>query len=204
MEDPFLKKQPRQSRSRAVVSALVSAFDQLLERTEDLSGISVHRVAERAGVGIGSLYDYFTSRENLFGEFLVRLTDENFVKLQAAVEATNDVDLGETVERLIDATCEVYLARPRRTRGAITIIARLGLMKPVLAERDRFAAVIATRILRSHPALDRARVEAVCVTVCDAVMGVVMAELWRPTSDVCERMRAVTRSLLRQELGLPL
>jgi AcrR family transcriptional regulator len=55
-----------------------SAFDQLLERTDDSSGIAVRRVAERAGVGIGSLYDYFTSRENLFGELVVRLTDDNF------------------------------------------------------------------------------------------------------------------------------
>lgn len=204
MEDPFLKKQPRQSRSRAVVSALVSAFDQLLERTEDLSGISVQRVAERAGVGIGSLYDYFTSRENLFGEFLVRLTDDNFVKLQAAVEATQDVDLARTIERMIDATLDTYVSKPNRTRGAISIMARIGWVKPVIAERDRFAGVVAARILREHPKLERARVEHVCVVLCDAVMGIVLTELWRPTPDVRARMLAVTRSLLSHELGLRL
>ena len=98
--DPeFLRKKPKQSRSRAVVDAIMTAVDEMIQRVdEDVSAISVQKVAERAGVGIGSLYDYFSNRDSLLGELVARVTRDNFAA-----------------------------------------IARLGYVRPVIRERDRFA-----------------------------------------------------------------
>ena len=202
MENEFLKKTPKQSRSRAVVGALVSALEQLLDKTEDMSGISVQRVAERAGVGIGSLYDYFQSREGLFGEFVSRLTDGNFEKMRLGLELSRGQPLSVAIEKTTEVLMEVYLSKPNRTRAAIQTIARLGWDEPVIRERDRFAALMAERVCLQHPELPAEKVAATCRMLCDAIMGVLVTHLWRPYPDVRQALLSVNRAILEHELDI--
>lgn len=178
-ESEYLRKLPRQSRSRAVVNAIVEAADQLLTRTGDPNQVSLQGIAERAGVGIGSLYDYFANREGLLGLFLSRLTEANFKALAKHVEDTRGQPFERGLPQLLEATLETYLAQPGRTRGVISAIFRLGWVQPVVAERDRFAQLLAERLLEERPGLERARAEAAARVLCDAIMGHVMAALWR-------------------------
>jgi AcrR family transcriptional regulator len=61
--DPLnTRKSPRQSRSAATVEAILEAAARILE-TEGLGGYSTNAIARRAGVSIGSLYQYFPSKD---------------------------------------------------------------------------------------------------------------------------------------------
>ena len=55
---------PRQSRSRATVDAILEAAARVLE-TDGYQQANVNRVAALAGVSIGSLYQYFPTKEAL-------------------------------------------------------------------------------------------------------------------------------------------
>jgi AcrR family transcriptional regulator len=55
------RKQPRQQRSAALVSAVLDAAVQVLTR-EGTARFTTARVAERAGVSVGSLYQYFPNK----------------------------------------------------------------------------------------------------------------------------------------------
>lgn len=65
-----------------MVNAIIAAADQLLERNEDPSKVSFEGVARRAGVGIGSLYDYFA---------VARITEANFAALERELEHASRV-----------------------------------------------------------------------------------------------------------------
>jgi len=52
---------PRQRRSRATVDAILEAAAQVLEASGE-AGFNTNAVAERAGVGVGSLYRYFPDK----------------------------------------------------------------------------------------------------------------------------------------------
>jgi AcrR family transcriptional regulator len=56
------RRRPRQSRSRATWDAIVEAAAQVLER-DGPAGFSTASVAERAGVSIGTLYQYFPDKQ---------------------------------------------------------------------------------------------------------------------------------------------
>lgn len=63
--DPFAKrKEPRQRRSRSTVESIKQAALLLLNE-EGLQGCGADRIALRAGVSIGSLYQYFPNRESI-------------------------------------------------------------------------------------------------------------------------------------------
>lgn len=55
------RKQPRQARSAGLVAAILEAAVQVL-RTEGAQRFTTARVAERAGVSVGSLYQYFPNK----------------------------------------------------------------------------------------------------------------------------------------------
>jgi AcrR family transcriptional regulator len=56
------RRNPKQARARATVDAVLEAAFQILE-AEGLARLTTSRIAERAGVSIGTLYQYFPDRE---------------------------------------------------------------------------------------------------------------------------------------------
>ncbi len=65
------RRTPRQARSRETVEAILDAAAFLLE-TEGFRAASTNAIARRAGVSIGSLYQFFASREEVFRALLDR------------------------------------------------------------------------------------------------------------------------------------
>ncbi len=69
---PAPRKRPRQARSFATFEAILEAAARILESL-GFAGFNTNAVAELAGVSIGSLYQYFPSKEALIVElFLIR------------------------------------------------------------------------------------------------------------------------------------
>jgi AcrR family transcriptional regulator len=58
------RKAPKQSRSARLVEAILQAAVRVLER-EGAAAFTTIRVAEKAGVSVGSLYQYFPNKESI-------------------------------------------------------------------------------------------------------------------------------------------
>lgn len=65
------RKQARQARARATRDAIVEAAARILEQ-EGSAAATTNRIAARAGVSIGSLYQYFPDKHCVFAELLRR------------------------------------------------------------------------------------------------------------------------------------
>src|SRR5256885_17137254 len=65
------RRRPRQERSRETVEAIVEAAAQVFERHGYAAG-TTNRIAERAGVSIGSLYQYFPNKDAIVAELARR------------------------------------------------------------------------------------------------------------------------------------
>lgn len=74
------RRQPRQARARVTVDAIVEATARVLV-AEGYDRASTNRIAEAAGVSIGSLYQYFGSKEAL----VAALTDAHVARMIAAM-----------------------------------------------------------------------------------------------------------------------
>jgi AcrR family transcriptional regulator len=79
------KKRPRQQRSQATFDALVEACAGLLCR-RGYAGTTTNHVAERAGVNIASLYEYFPGKDAIVAQVAERLVERVLERLAAAAE----------------------------------------------------------------------------------------------------------------------
>ncbi|WP_165797329.1 TetR/AcrR family transcriptional regulator [Solimonas fluminis] len=70
-----MRKKPRQHRSRAMVQDLVEAAAITIAE-EGLEAATAARIAARAGVSVGSLYQYFDSKEDLYAGVLAQIAGE--------------------------------------------------------------------------------------------------------------------------------
>jgi AcrR family transcriptional regulator len=69
------RKRPRQERAQATVEAILQAATYILVK-DGWEGFNTNRVAERAGVNIASLYQYFPSKEAIAVELQRRHVEQ--------------------------------------------------------------------------------------------------------------------------------
>lgn len=108
------RKTPVQSRSGATVEAIHEAAIQVL-LSEGLSRLTTTRVAERGGVSVGTLYQYFPNKEALLFAILLRHFEEVAEALERVDIAANGRPLEELAESIADAYVSVKVARPDAT-----------------------------------------------------------------------------------------
>jgi AcrR family transcriptional regulator len=95
------RKQPLQARSQATMEAIVEAAAQLIS-ARGLDGFNTNAVAERAGVSIGSLYQYFPNKDAIMVA-LIRRTQEERAKALGAVLARRHASLAGLVRAVVRA-----------------------------------------------------------------------------------------------------
>lgn len=87
------RKIPRQARAQATVEAIIVATAQLLTE-QGFVNLTTARVAERAGVSIGSLYQYFPNKQGLAAAVVDHYSDEVLARFTAMVRAAAREDAG--------------------------------------------------------------------------------------------------------------
>lgn len=114
------RKSPVQARSIATVEAILDASIQVLLR-EGIDRCTTTRVAERAGVSVGTLYQYFPHREAMMNAVLARYLQELAETLEQACAACHDVSLDEMAQGLANGWIKAKLGNPELTRALYAV-----------------------------------------------------------------------------------
>ena len=139
-----LRKQPLQARSRETVGAIIEATARILEN-QGYDGFTTNAVAERAGVSIGTLYQYFPDKEALLGALIARETS----LLVADAEATIAQPSGPlALDLLIAAAVAHQLRRPALARLLDFEEGRMPFDADTRRVRGRFRAILASLLSR--------------------------------------------------------
>jgi AcrR family transcriptional regulator len=102
------RKKPTQPRSKQTVAALLEAAAQVLER-DGLEGFNTNAVAERAGVSIGSLYQYFPGKDALTLALMRRESERFHADAMTALRHRSG---SGALKRFIGACVRQQLLRP--------------------------------------------------------------------------------------------
>src|SRR5690348_11027944 len=133
------RKEASQARSRATVDALIEATARILVR-ESFEGVSTNRIAEEAGVSIGSLYQYFPSKEALVAAVIDRHHEELMQVARGTLAGVVSLPMEQAVRRLVAVAIEAHRVDPKLHRVLAEQIPRTGRLKNVeLFNRENYA-----------------------------------------------------------------
>jgi AcrR family transcriptional regulator len=133
------RKDASQERSRATVDALIEATARILVR-EGFDKASTNRIAEVAGVSVGSLYQYFPSKEALVTAVIERHQQEILQTVRKELAEVMTQPVGSAVRKLIAVAIEAHRVNPRLHRVLAEQIPRVGkLEKHEAFSRENYA-----------------------------------------------------------------
>jgi AcrR family transcriptional regulator len=118
-------KTPRQDRSRATVEALLEATTDILIR-EGYAKLTTNRIAERAGVNIASLYQYFPGKEAIVVELRRRHGADQRAALRQVLAEHGTGELESTIRTLVSVGVAGHAHAPRLHRVFTEEIPALG------------------------------------------------------------------------------
>jgi AcrR family transcriptional regulator len=98
------RKKPVQARSTASVEAIMQATIQVLLK-DGKSKLTTTRIAERAGVSVGTLYQYFPNKSSLLQALLKKHLDHIALAVENACEAVH----GESLARMAEAITRAFV-----------------------------------------------------------------------------------------------
>ncbi|WP_375402755.1 TetR/AcrR family transcriptional regulator [uncultured Sphingomonas sp.] len=110
------RKTPRQARATATVNAMFEATVQVLV-TDGPHRLTTTRVAERAGVSVGTMYQYFPHKQALFYALNERYLDMLAEKVELACQANHGTAIGRMVEALVATYWDAKMESPEVTRA---------------------------------------------------------------------------------------
>ena len=192
------RKKPRQQRSQATVEAILDATARVL-CTTGYDRASTNRIALAAGVSVGSLYQYFPSKEALVAGLVERHTAQMcaLIRTKLAELATSPIDVA--VRAMIDAMFDAHRVDPKLHKVLIEQVPRVGKLAQVVGVEREVEALVALFLEARKEDLRRAKLPAVAFVLCNVVEAVTHAAVLAELADPARRDVAaeLTDMLLR-------
>ena len=109
----IMRKQPTQKRAQLTIEAIFEATSQIVDR-EGVGGLTTNKIAAKAGFSVGTLYQYFSSKEAIFramaqhGRELVLRELESYLFSIECSQDPQDINPQEFVRRYVHICIEGF------------------------------------------------------------------------------------------------
>lgn len=146
------RKRPSQTRSKATVEAILVAAAQVFRR-QGYAGATTDRIAERAGVSVGSLYQYFPNKDAILVVLTERHIDEGFALVRKLLaEALADVpELDSLLRRFVVAMISLHEHEPELHRVLFEEAPLPSSVRRQLRKRENELTAEVAGLLDAHP-----------------------------------------------------
>jgi AcrR family transcriptional regulator len=193
------RKAPRQARSTATVDAIFQATLQVL-RAEGVSRMTTTRVAARAGVSVGTLYQYFPHKQALLHAVLQQHLEAVATAVEIACRAQAGRPLAVMADGAVNGYLDAKIARIEASRALYTVVADLGGTDLREAASQRITDAM-TIMLGSAADAEFADLDAVIFALRATLIGTVQVALERgATPDMLQTLRTELPRLCRAYL----
>jgi AcrR family transcriptional regulator len=110
--DSTPRKQPKQERSQTTVEAILTATAHILIES-GLEKFTTNRVAELAGVSIGSLYQYFPNKKALLFALAQQQAEQMMQLAQQHLTDVENLTIPEVIQQIVRAAIAAHSVNPR-------------------------------------------------------------------------------------------
>lgn len=197
------RKKPRQQRSQDTVECILDATARVLCST-GYDRASTNRVALAAGVSVGSLYQYFPSKEALVAALVERHVEQMTSLVTGKLAEVSTAPLDVAVRTMIDSMFAAHAVDPRLHKVLIEQVPRIGKLERVVGVEREVEVLVAIFLAARKDEIRRSQLEAAAFVVCNVVEAVthaaVLAELKEPRrSEVAVELTDMVLRFLRAD-----
>lgn len=119
------RKTPVQARSAVTVEAISEATIQVL-LSHGAERLTTTRVAERAGVSVGTLYQYYPNKQALLFAVLEHHMNRVQAGVEAACESARDMPLEQMIRKMVEAFVDAKMERADVSAALYKVSRELG------------------------------------------------------------------------------
>lgn len=184
------RKNATQERSRRTVTALLDATAHILVK-EGFDKASTNRIAELTGVSVGSLYQYFPSKEAVVAALIDRHRQEIASVIREELAEAMQLPLEQGVRKLVKVAIRAHRVDPALHRALTEQIPRLGrLEKAETFSRENYALFEAYlgRHRKSIRTADLNLAAFVCVTSIEALTHTAVLQRKIGSAEMSEKL----------------
>jgi AcrR family transcriptional regulator len=169
------RKSAVQGRAKETVKSIVQAAAHILEKT-GLDKINTNQIAKKAGVSIGSLYQYFPTKESIFFKLIEVKLDQYYREFEEEV-FNKDYDskedfLDDTVEKI----CEIF-EKQKKLRLVLFYFIPRGLTPKIQRMENKFQKALVIKLQSFDPSIEHHQVNIKAYVVIHAIIGIIHSTL---------------------------
>jgi AcrR family transcriptional regulator len=146
------RKTPVQTRSRATLDQILEAASALLVE-EGYEATSTNRIARRAGLSVGSFYQYFPSKEAVVAELIDRQADAMLGVLMGRLAELAGETFEQSVRTLVRTIFELFSQNAALNKVLLEQLHRVGRL-----DRLRELETRAVQVVQLYLGMQRQRV----------------------------------------------
>ncbi len=165
------RKKPRQERSLATVDAILSATARILCGT-GYDRASTNRIALAAGVSVGSLYQYFPSKEALVAALVERHTESMMSLVRHKLAEVASAPMPVAIRTMVDAMFAAHAVDPKLHKVLIEQVPRVGRLERLVDMDQEVERLVAAYLGARADELRRKDVAAAAIVLVRLVESV--------------------------------
>jgi AcrR family transcriptional regulator len=192
------RRNPGSDEGRRIVSAIVEAAERLL-KLDSFANLSTNRIAEAAGVSVGSLYQYFPNKESIVAELARALDLRALSLLQARADQIGSAGTREAVHAFVDILFDARMGSLNLRRQLLEQVPRDWFMEESTRVDAEVQAFVCAFLRARSAEVDARNPELATFVLFHAVESVVEAAVAGRTASIEDG--SLRRELVRLVLG---
>lgn len=178
---PAPRRLPKTRHAAVTIDAILLSVERILER-EGPTALTTNRIADIAGVSIGTLYQYFPNKEALVGALQDKYAEDTLGRVRGALVECERMPMNVVIARVAEAVLSAQRTQRPIHRWLIDWRTAAGCQERYRVALDRHVELVAEFLAR-RPDVALADSRAAAFVLVHAIEGIIEAVTEREQVD---------------------
>jgi AcrR family transcriptional regulator len=197
-----LKRQPKQERSVQIVNSVLDGATRVFSQL-GLNNATTNKIAEIAGVGIGSLYDYFPNKKSIAVALMDRRIQDYVNGFKKVLLADPDKSVEQKMEDLVAFVKEYSLDRKPFLKEIFILAPESGRMEILYNARIAGSEILTEYLKLKLPHSTEREIAQDAFLLVHAVLGVTESYVMLDTpffnaEEIAQKLLVIIKSILNK------
>lgn len=147
-----LKKKPKNPNSQEIVDTVLKTVEEIMSQAS-VNQVNTNKVAEMAGISVGSLYHYFSSKENIINTLTEHLLEKNIAEFKNGFSKLKGAGFEAKLKWCLDTFYVRYIKKKSVFEQIFIHATRSIISDKMIVSRARILTIVLDSLKEDSPEL---------------------------------------------------